>query len=244
MIPPFIRPVPQLLPGTALTVSTGLPRGSMAFPAAGGAQIVDETGAILSVATTPASGALTATVTDAVNNGASVALSLVHALSSGSATTNIGVSQQFILPSDTGVNRQAMLLNVSLLDATNASEDAALGLSLIVAGTLTPSLSLTAPSAGTNVLTGAGATNANLALRSAGTGAASLQGSAGANIVAVDTTGGVSRLGLYGVTPVIRASAITAPATQSGAYVQADVQSIVTAVNAIRVALTNVGITL
>ena len=58
------------------------------------------------------------------------------------------------------------------------------------------------------------------------------------------TIGGASStIGLYGVTPVVKASAISAPATQGGAYVQADVQSIVTAVNSIRTALTNIGIT-
>lgn len=59
----------------------------------------------------------------------------------------------------------------------------------------------------------------------------------------VALTAGTNTLGFYGVAAVARAGAITAPATQSGAYVQADVQSIVTAVNSIRTALTNIGIT-
>jgi hypothetical protein len=46
-----------------------------------------------------------------------------------------------------------------------------------------------------------------------------------------------------GNAPVAKAGAIGAPNTQSAAYVQADVQSIVTAVNSIRTALTNFGIT-
>ena len=58
----------------------------------------------------------------------------------------------------------------------------------------------------------------------------------------IGTTTG-QKLGLFNATPVIQASAISAPTTQGGIYVQADVQSIVTAVNAIRVALTNIGIT-
>ena len=59
--------------------------------------------------------------------------------------------------------------------------------------------------------------------------------------VSLGTAGGT--VGLYGVTPVVKAGAISAPATQGGAYVQADVQSIVTAVNSIRTALTGIGIT-
>lgn len=47
----------------------------------------------------------------------------------------------------------------------------------------------------------------------------------------------------YPVPGAARAAAVTAPNTQTGAYVQADVQSIVTAVNAIRAALAANGIT-
>ena len=50
------------------------------------------------------------------------------------------------------------------------------------------------------------------------------------------------KIGLYGVTPVVQAGAISAPATQGGSYVQSDVQSIVTAVNSIRTAIKNLGI--
>lgn len=232
-----LRTVPQILPGAALTVSTGRPYGSLSFPAAGGVQAIDETGAVVNLATTPASGALTVVVTDAVNNGASIALSLAHELSSGSATTGMGVSQQFILPSSTGVDRQAALLTVSFTDATNASEDAALAMSLIVGGTVTPSLSLTVPTAGTNVFTAAGATNANLALRAAGTGAASLQGSGGADIVAVNTTAAASRLGFYGTTPVARASAITPIGAFTDPPSAAEMAALRTSVNAIITAL-------
>jgi hypothetical protein len=52
-----------------------------------------------------------------------------------------------------------------------------------------------------------------------------------------------STVGFYGATPVARAGAIAAPATQTAAYVQADAQSLKTAIDAIRVALQNVGIT-
>lgn len=51
-------------------------------------------------------------------------------------------------------------------------------------------------------------------------------------------------VGLYGVTPVTRAAAITSPTAPSAGYVQAEAASMKTAVDAIRVALTNVGITL
>lgn len=52
-----------------------------------------------------------------------------------------------------------------------------------------------------------------------------------------------STVGFYGVTPVARAAAITAPTAAGATYVQAQVTSLVTAVNALRTALTNVGIT-
>ena len=84
---------------------------------------------------------------------------------------------------------------------------------------------LAAPTAGTNVFTAAGATNANLALRAAGTGIASLQGSGGANIVAADTTGGVSRVGFFGVTPLIRQTVadcvVAADGTSAGTQLNA-----------------------
>lgn len=52
-----------------------------------------------------------------------------------------------------------------------------------------------------------------------------------------------SKLSVYGATTVVRAGAISAPATQGATYNQSDVQSIVTAVNSIRTVLTNFGIT-
>lgn len=51
------------------------------------------------------------------------------------------------------------------------------------------------------------------------------------------------KLGFYNKTPVVQAGAISAPNTQGGTYSQSDVQSIVTAVNSIRTALTNLGLT-
>jgi hypothetical protein len=50
-------------------------------------------------------------------------------------------------------------------------------------------------------------------------------------------------VGLYGVAPVARAAAITAPTAPSATYVQAEAAAMKTAVDAIRVALTNIGIT-
>jgi hypothetical protein len=57
----------------------------------------------------------------------------------------------------------------------------------------------------------------------------------------ISTTGA---LGLYGATPVARAAAITTPTAPSAAYVQAEAAAMKTAVDAIRVALTNLGVTL
>jgi len=202
MIPTFIRPVPQILPGTALASSTGIPRGSISFPSAGGFQVVDQTGAVLTIA--GVGGALAATVTDTANSTSSTALSLTHALSSGVGAVGVGVTQRFVLPNGVGTLDDAAVMTATYTDVTDGSEDAALAFSLMVAGTLRASLSLTAPSAGTNVLTAAGAANANLALQAAGTGVASLQGSGGANIVAVSTNSAASRLGFFNTTPSVQ----------------------------------------
>lgn len=51
-----------------------------------------------------------------------------------------------------------------------------------------------------------------------------------------------STIGLYGVTPVVKAGAISAPATPSGTYSSSEAQTAVNAINSIRVALANVGI--
>ena len=51
------------------------------------------------------------------------------------------------------------------------------------------------------------------------------------------------KISLHGVTPVIQASAISAPSTPSGSYSQAEAQSAVNAINSIRTALINKGIT-
>jgi len=50
-------------------------------------------------------------------------------------------------------------------------------------------------------------------------------------------------LSVYGESPVAQAVAIAAPTAPSAAYVQAEAQSAVTAINAIRLALSNFGIT-
>lgn len=52
-----------------------------------------------------------------------------------------------------------------------------------------------------------------------------------------------STLGFYGVTPVTRAAAITAPTAAPGTYTQAQITTMVTAINDLRNALKNVGIT-
>lgn len=52
-----------------------------------------------------------------------------------------------------------------------------------------------------------------------------------------------TNLGFYGVTQVARAAAITSPAAPSAGYVQAEAAAMKTAVDAIRVALTNLGLT-
>lgn len=56
-------------------------------------------------------------------------------------------------------------------------------------------------------------------------------------------TATAQKIGLYGVVPVIQAGAISAPSAPSSNYVQAEAQSAVTAINSIRTALKNIGIT-
>jgi len=52
MTPPFIRPVPQQFPGASLSGPQTQLFGSLAFPAAGGFQVVDATGSLVTPATT------------------------------------------------------------------------------------------------------------------------------------------------------------------------------------------------
>lgn len=71
----------------------------------------------------------------------------------------------------------------------------------------------------------------------------------GRNIQVGTTTGtkigtaATQKLSLWGVTPVVQASAISAPNSPGATYVQGDAQSAVTAINSIRTALKNAGIT-
>lgn len=65
------------------------------------------------------------------------------------------------------------------------------------------------------------------------------------NVIGSASLGGVGKtVGLYGATPVVRAAAITAPTAPGTIYSQAEAQSAVTAINAIRTALANIGVTL
>lgn len=57
-------------------------------------------------------------------------------------------------------------------------------------------------------------------------------------------TGATPKIGFLGAAPVARAAAITAPIAPGVVYAQAEAQSCVAAVNAIRAALTAIGITL
>lgn len=59
--------------------------------------------------------------------------------------------------------------------------------------------------------------------------------------IALGHTGG--KIGFMGATPVARAAAIPSPSAPSAGYVQAEAAAMKTAVDAIRVALTNIGIT-
>lgn len=52
-----------------------------------------------------------------------------------------------------------------------------------------------------------------------------------------------TKTGLNGATPVVQAGAIAAPTAPGAAYSQAEAQSAVAAINAIRTALQNIGIT-
>ena len=56
-------------------------------------------------------------------------------------------------------------------------------------------------------------------------------------------TASSQKLSVYGVSPVVQAGAISAPSTPSAGYSQVEAQSAVDAINSIRTALTNFGIT-
>ncbi len=158
--------VQRLDRATDIASSVGQPIKCLVFPATGGVQAIDAAGAVLNLV--GATGALAATVTDAVNNAASTALSLVHALSAGVGANGIGVTQRFVLPNSLGVAASAGQLTVSYTDATSGSEDSALGLTLQVGGAGTPVLAISAPTAGATTLTAAGSASASLNLVGAG----------------------------------------------------------------------------
>ena len=105
--------VQRLDRATDIASSVG-PVKCLVFPATGGVQAIDAAGAVLNLV--GATGALAATVTDAVNNAASTALSLVHALSAGVGANGIGVTQRFVLPNSLGVI-PTFFLNRVLKDA-------------------------------------------------------------------------------------------------------------------------------
>ena len=158
--------VQRLDRATDIASSVGQPIKCLVFPVTGGVQAIDAAGAVLNLV--GATGALAATVTDAVNNAASTALSLVHALSAGVGANGIGVTQRFVLPNSLGVAASAGQLTVSYTDATSGSEDSALGLTLQVGGAGTPVLAISAPTAGATTLTAAGSASASLNLVGAG----------------------------------------------------------------------------
>lgn len=56
-------------------------------------------------------------------------------------------------------------------------------------------------------------------------------------------TEATQKIGFFGKTPVVQASAINAPSSPGGAYSQAEAQSAVTAINSIRTVLINLGLT-
>lgn len=51
------------------------------------------------------------------------------------------------------------------------------------------------------------------------------------------------KIAFYGKTPIVQQGSINAPSTPGGLYSQSDAQSAVTAINSIRTALINIGIT-
>lgn len=66
----------------------------------------------------------------------------------------------------------------------------------------------------------------------------------GSNNVFTGTNQFNGNIGFGGNAPVAKAAAIAAPTAPGAAYAQAEAQSAVAAINAIRTALTNIGITL
>ena len=76
-----------------------------------------------------------------------------------------------------------------------------------------------------------------------------LQFQEGCNIILGTTTGTTigtattQKLGLFNATPVVQASAISAPTTPGAVYAQSEAQSAVAAINSLRTAVKNIGIT-
>lgn len=207
-------------------------------------------------------------VSNATNNNAATTISavrLVDSAASGVAGVGAnGIASRITLtaPNNAGTQTFAGFVTGTLTDVTAAAEVSQLSLGgafansgcealrlIGLTGTIVNRLDIT-PAADSGIVTVAvagGATAGSIAISANGvTGVTSLRGSVATNIVAVDNGGGASapRLGFYNAGPVVRATAIAAPTNPGVGYVQAEAQSAVDAINFIRTALTNIGITL
>ena len=86
-------------------------------------------------------------------------------------------------------------------------------------------------------------TDVAVSIRGLGNGQIQIDGQTGTGGVSIGVNA-ASRVGFYAATPVVRASAISAPTAPGAFYSQAEAITMETAVNAIRTALLNIGITL
>lgn len=222
---PFIRPVPQRFPGTALSGTQTNLLGSLSFPAAGGVQAVDALGAVLPLSS--ATGSLIPSQ-DNQNDLGSAALRWRAGYFGTSVQTPLLNTQVGGLPTSV-LALAAAASAVNIVTVTSADigntpsiaatgNDGNIGLSIAAKGTGAVTVTgseLRAPdtSIGANLSIidvggstkiGAKTAGGGIRLVPQTTGAVALQGSGAANIVAVDTTGGASRLGFFNVTPLIR----------------------------------------
>lgn len=133
---PFIRPVPQQFPGTALSGAQTNLLGSLSFPTAGGVQAVDKTGAVIDLA--GASGVVTASIETAANT---VAVPLI-ARHSVSIAPGAGIGTEIDLQAEVqaGVFATGGAISVAFSNVGAGTEAARFTISSMTAGALTAKL--------------------------------------------------------------------------------------------------------
>lgn len=254
--------------GGASTITTASTMSLSGAPVAGATTILAQSYSLFveSGVTNLAGGVglSTGSVAGGDNNAAAVCLTvrrLVDSAASGVAgvgANGVGGALSFEAPNSAGTQTLSGLILSKLTTVTAGAEVAELSLGgayggasrealrlVGVAGAVVNRVEVTPSISGSPVLvtaTGAASGNTSLTIAGSGTGTISLNaGATGSVSIGVNAA---SLVGFYAAAPVARAGAITAATVADVGYLQATAQTWVDAINNIRAALTNIGITL